>query len=85
PKSHLRAASTATDPRSYDATMISFFLPKRESSQIWHDNGSSMVRMGSSNEGRSRRHRTADTQQSKQSFITSDRGHMGATHSDPPS
>ncbi|KAL6000707.1 hypothetical protein ACLOJK_006433 [Asimina triloba] len=85
PKSHLRAASTPTDPASHDATTIGFFLPKRESSQIWHDNGSSMARMGSSSEGRSHRHRTVDTQQSKQSFITSDRGHMGATYLDPPS
>ncbi|KAL6002302.1 hypothetical protein ACLOJK_034233 [Asimina triloba] len=29
PKSHLRAASTAADPASHDATMIGFFLPKR--------------------------------------------------------
>ncbi|KAL6000185.1 hypothetical protein ACLOJK_034863, partial [Asimina triloba] len=65
PKSHLRAASGATDPASHEATMIGFFLPKRDSSPIWHDNGSSMARMGSSSEGRSRRHRTADTQQSK--------------------
>ncbi|KAL6002303.1 hypothetical protein ACLOJK_034234, partial [Asimina triloba] len=29
PKSHLRAASTATDLASHDATMIGFFLTKR--------------------------------------------------------
>ncbi|KAL5980235.1 hypothetical protein ACLOJK_036702 [Asimina triloba] len=28
-KSHLRVASTTTDPVSHDATMIGFFLPKR--------------------------------------------------------
>ncbi|KAL6013243.1 hypothetical protein ACLOJK_003735 [Asimina triloba] len=58
PKSHLQAV---TDPASHDTTMMGFFLPKRESSQIWHDNGSSMARMGSSSEGRSRRHRTTAT------------------------